>query len=307
MPRHRRHRRRGRHVPTPWGTRSYSAMAHTHLRLLSAGALAHGLTHVIQQSRGPVTGTDHGDGVTIGDPTDNFEGEAESNAIRVFRSCGRVMRPRRTLTRPRYKVDPHGRRRPRGMAGSGFPVHEAVLRPSPGTSAVGRDRGAQGGPAPAPDRRCRTTRRRRYGSPGCSVPRVRDPGLPAPEIGLPRPAQMVGRVAVGLAARLRERRVASPLIGTAHHVWMPEPEVVGTVRTPRPAHDPPRVVPLTAAVPLRRARGGRERNRDVLGFRGALQGVGDRERSGRARGHGVGRVVGHVQVRRRDGEDDLGR
>ncbi|MXM66331.1 DUF4157 domain-containing protein [Streptomyces sp. HUCO-GS316] len=46
--------------------------------------LAHELTHVVQQRRGPVSGTDHGDGLQVSDPRDRFEREAEANAKRVM-------------------------------------------------------------------------------------------------------------------------------------------------------------------------------------------------------------------------------
>ncbi|TYK49381.1 DUF4157 domain-containing protein [Actinomadura decatromicini] len=46
--------------------------------------LAHELTHVIQQRRGPVAGTDNGDGLKLSDPSDRFEREAELNAARVM-------------------------------------------------------------------------------------------------------------------------------------------------------------------------------------------------------------------------------
>jgi hypothetical protein len=48
-------------------------------------SLVHELTHVIQQRQGPVAGTDHGDGLSISDPSDRFEREAEANAHRVMR------------------------------------------------------------------------------------------------------------------------------------------------------------------------------------------------------------------------------
>ncbi|MYV61023.1 DUF4157 domain-containing protein [Streptomyces sp. SID4931] len=47
--------------------------------------LAHELTHVIQQRRGPVAGTDNGSGLSVSDPGDRFEREAEANAVRVMR------------------------------------------------------------------------------------------------------------------------------------------------------------------------------------------------------------------------------
>ncbi|MEY9948506.1 DUF4157 domain-containing protein [Kitasatospora sp. GAS1066B] len=48
--------------------------------------LVHELTHVIQQSQGPVAGTDNGRGLSVSDPSDRFEREAEANATRVMRS-----------------------------------------------------------------------------------------------------------------------------------------------------------------------------------------------------------------------------
>ncbi|MGW2017459.1 eCIS core domain-containing protein [Streptomyces sp. NPDC001927] len=46
--------------------------------------LAHELTHVLQQRKGPVAGTDRGDGLSVSDPSDRFEREAEANAHRVM-------------------------------------------------------------------------------------------------------------------------------------------------------------------------------------------------------------------------------
>jgi len=68
------------------GARAYTSGSHI---VLGAGAgdrhtLAHELTHVIQQRRGPVTGTDHGDGLSVSDPADRFEREAEANAGRAL-------------------------------------------------------------------------------------------------------------------------------------------------------------------------------------------------------------------------------
>ncbi|MEH0580740.1 MULTISPECIES: DUF4157 domain-containing protein [Streptomyces] len=47
--------------------------------------LAHELTHVIQQRQGPVAGTDDGTGLSISDPSDRFEREAEARATEVMR------------------------------------------------------------------------------------------------------------------------------------------------------------------------------------------------------------------------------
>ncbi|RAG85461.1 hypothetical protein DN069_11000 [Streptacidiphilus pinicola] len=54
--------------------------------------LAHELTHVIQQRRGPVAGTDNGEGLSVSDPGDRFEREAETNATRVMAAHPPVQR-----------------------------------------------------------------------------------------------------------------------------------------------------------------------------------------------------------------------
>ncbi|MFM9615085.1 eCIS core domain-containing protein [Streptomyces niveiscabiei] len=46
--------------------------------------LAHELTHVVQQRQGPVSGTDNGSGLSVSDPSDRFEREAEATARRVM-------------------------------------------------------------------------------------------------------------------------------------------------------------------------------------------------------------------------------
>jgi len=46
--------------------------------------LAHELTHVVQQSQGPVDGTPAGDGVSVSDPSDRFERQAEQTAATVM-------------------------------------------------------------------------------------------------------------------------------------------------------------------------------------------------------------------------------
>ncbi|MFF7097900.1 DUF4157 domain-containing protein [Streptomyces rubradiris] len=68
------------------GARAYTSGNHV---VLGEGGrdkhtLAHELTHVIQQRRGPVAGTDTGDGLRVSDPSDRFEREAEANARRVM-------------------------------------------------------------------------------------------------------------------------------------------------------------------------------------------------------------------------------
>lgn len=68
------------------GARAYTSGSHV---VIGSGGgdkhtLAHELTHVIQQRQGPVAGTDNGAGLSISDPSDRFEREAETNAQRVM-------------------------------------------------------------------------------------------------------------------------------------------------------------------------------------------------------------------------------
>ncbi|MFG2994553.1 DUF4157 domain-containing protein [Streptomyces sp. NPDC048257] len=68
------------------GARAYTS-GH-HVVIGEGGAdrhtLAHELTHVIQQRQGPVAGTDNGSGLSVSDPSDRFEREAEANATRAL-------------------------------------------------------------------------------------------------------------------------------------------------------------------------------------------------------------------------------
>jgi Domain of unknown function (DUF4157) len=68
--------------------------------------LAHELTHVIQQRQGPVSGTDNGSGLSVSDPSDRFEREAETNARRamskpqpVQRSMAQAAHANRSVTK----------------------------------------------------------------------------------------------------------------------------------------------------------------------------------------------------------------
>lgn len=69
------------------GARAYTSGDHVVIGDGGADShtLAHELTHVIQQRSGPVAGTDNGDGLSISDPGDRFEREAEANARRALR------------------------------------------------------------------------------------------------------------------------------------------------------------------------------------------------------------------------------
>ncbi|OIJ93037.1 hypothetical protein BIV25_26080 [Streptomyces sp. MUSC 14] len=68
------------------GARAYTSGSHVVIGEGGADrhTLAHELTHVIQQRRGPVAGTDNGSGLRVSDPSDRFEREAEANATRVL-------------------------------------------------------------------------------------------------------------------------------------------------------------------------------------------------------------------------------
>ncbi|MFF3258251.1 DUF4157 domain-containing protein [Streptomyces sp. NPDC002932] len=75
---------------TELGARAYTSGSHV---VIGAGGadrltLAHELTHVLQQRSGPVAGTDNGAGLSVSDPSDRFEREAESNARRVMAGPG---------------------------------------------------------------------------------------------------------------------------------------------------------------------------------------------------------------------------
>ncbi|MCW5251945.1 DUF4157 domain-containing protein [Streptomyces sp. SHP 1-2] len=68
------------------GARAYTSENHV---VIGAGggdkkSLAHELTHVIQQRQGPVAATDNGDGLSVSDPRDRFEREAEATAARAL-------------------------------------------------------------------------------------------------------------------------------------------------------------------------------------------------------------------------------
>jgi hypothetical protein len=55
--------------------------------------LAHELAHVVQQSRGPVDGTDAPGGIKVSDPSDRYEQAAEQTAGQVMSSVQREARP----------------------------------------------------------------------------------------------------------------------------------------------------------------------------------------------------------------------
>ena len=69
------------------GAQAYTSGRHVVLGKEAVGdkrVIAHELTHVVQQSRGPVPGTDNGAGLSVSDPGDHQEIAAEANAVRVM-------------------------------------------------------------------------------------------------------------------------------------------------------------------------------------------------------------------------------
>ncbi|TXS48993.1 eCIS core domain-containing protein [Streptomyces sp. OR43] len=77
------------------GARAYTSG--NHVVIGDGGAdkhtLAHELTHVIQQSKGTVAGTDNGAGLKVSDPSDRYEREAETTARRVMSGPSPLQRP----------------------------------------------------------------------------------------------------------------------------------------------------------------------------------------------------------------------
>ncbi|MFC8535804.1 DUF4157 domain-containing protein [Streptomyces sp. NPDC057249] len=82
------------------GARAYTSGEHVAIGKDGADehTLAHELTHVIQQRRGPVAGVDSGTGLSLSDPSDRFEREAEVTATRVMRESARGAMPPPTTT-----------------------------------------------------------------------------------------------------------------------------------------------------------------------------------------------------------------
>ncbi|MDI2031962.1 DUF4157 domain-containing protein [Saccharopolyspora sp. TS4A08] len=96
---------------TEIGARAYTSGNHVVIGPSGADAhtLAHELTHVIQQRRGAVDGTDNGAGLRISDPGDRFEREAEENASKAL-SADSPIRPDRTASADRTSGDQHVQR-----------------------------------------------------------------------------------------------------------------------------------------------------------------------------------------------------
>ncbi|MFE9092881.1 DUF4157 domain-containing protein [Streptomyces sp. NPDC007264] len=74
------------------GASAYTSRNHVVWNGRDKHTLAHELTHVIQQSEGPVSGTDDGGGLRVSDPGDRFERAAEANATRVMSGPAPVQR-----------------------------------------------------------------------------------------------------------------------------------------------------------------------------------------------------------------------
>lgn len=102
------------------GARAYTAGSHVVIGAEGADkhTLAHELTHVIQQRRGPVAGRASAGGVRMSEPGDAFERAAEANASRVMRGAPPARaavagyRPPGGPARPAYAGGPVVQRRP---------------------------------------------------------------------------------------------------------------------------------------------------------------------------------------------------
>ncbi|MFI0806587.1 DUF4157 domain-containing protein [Streptomyces echinatus] len=80
------------------GASAYTSGSHVVWNGRDKHTLAHELTHVLQQRRGPVAGTDTGGGLSVSDPGDRFERAAEANADRVMSGPAPVQRAVETGT-----------------------------------------------------------------------------------------------------------------------------------------------------------------------------------------------------------------
>ncbi|MFI5749224.1 DUF4157 domain-containing protein [Streptomyces sp. NPDC051644] len=72
------------------GARAYTSGEHIVLGEGGMDAIEHEVTHVIQQRRGSVAGSDNGQGLKVSHPSDVYEREAEANARRI-RAGGRSL------------------------------------------------------------------------------------------------------------------------------------------------------------------------------------------------------------------------
>ncbi|WP_086741008.1 DUF4157 domain-containing protein [Streptomyces glaucescens] len=110
------------------GARAYTSGNHVVLAAdgRDAHTLAHELTHVIQQRRGPVSGTDNGAGLKVSDPSDRFEREAEANA-------------RAVMSRPAPRATSGGHRSDSSETGTAGAAKAPVQR----TLAAGLPKGTQ--------------------------------------------------------------------------------------------------------------------------------------------------------------------
>ncbi|MFJ1811227.1 DUF4157 domain-containing protein [Streptomyces sp. NPDC088157] len=100
-----------------------------------AHTLAHELTHVVQQRRGPVAGTPTADGLSVSDPADRFEREAEANAHRVMAG------PVPTDWSAQRSAEAGGTRPAGGSVGEATVQRLAVVTPQMYLQGLGADAG----------------------------------------------------------------------------------------------------------------------------------------------------------------------
>lgn len=116
------------------GARAYTVGNHV---VIGAGGgdrhtLAHELTHVVQQRRGPVAGTDHGGGLRVSDPSDRFEREAEATATRVLAGPA----PAATLQRREGDEHDHGHDHDHGHGHGHHDTVQRVWQPKTGNEII---------------------------------------------------------------------------------------------------------------------------------------------------------------------------
>jgi hypothetical protein len=129
------------------GARAYTSGNHVVIGpgLADRHTLAHELTHVIQQRQGAVSGRDDGSGLSISDPSDCLEHDAEATAVRVMRASPSA-RGAAPATATEQSLTAF-RRQPGAWAADSLPGGGiGALRPSAGTPIVQRyPRGRSGG------------------------------------------------------------------------------------------------------------------------------------------------------------------
>ncbi|MGJ7419539.1 DUF4157 domain-containing protein [Streptomyces cinereoruber] len=157
------------------GARAYTSGSHV---VIGDGGddrhtLAHELTHVVQQRRGPVAGTGNGGGPSLSDLSDRFEREAEATAHRALSGpapTGTVSTQRRAGRRAAARRQPA--RRAERPPGVGPTAHHVIARSTPAKA-----------PAKAPESLSAEERKTGQGCSGRDVSPVSQCGGAGPSAG----------------------------------------------------------------------------------------------------------------------------